>query len=79
MKKKTHIVMLLLALCSLSISATTGPLPTIDAWKSWLGYQDNGIVFGHGLSDTIVLGGTTYFKCSGDSICYRRCPEGVSL
>lgn len=72
MKKKTHIVMLLLALCSLSISATTGPLPTIDAWKSWLGYQDNGIVFAHGLSDTIVLGGTTYFKCSGDSIYYRQ-------
>lgn len=79
MKKHTHITMLLLALCSLSlsISATAGSLPTIDAWKSWLGYQDDGVVFGHGLSDTIVLGGTTYFKRSGDSIYYRQDAQKV--
>lgn len=72
MKKKTHIVMLLLALCSLSISATAGSLPTIDAWKSWLGYQDDGAAFVHGLSDIVVLGGTTYFKFSDDFTYYRQ-------
>ncbi len=53
-----------------STNGTT--ISTIDAWKSWLGYQDNGAVFGYGLSDTIVLGETTYFKRSGDSIYYRQ-------
>ena len=77
MKKKIHITMLFLSLCSLSISATAGSLPTIDAWKSWLGYQDNGVAFGHALSDTIVQGGTTYFKCSDDLIYYRQDAQKV--
>lgn len=77
MKKKTHIVMLLLALCSLSISVTAGSLPTIDTWKSWLGYQDDGVVFGRTLGDTIAQGGTTYFKCSDDSTYYRQNAQKV--
>ena len=52
-------------------------ISTIDAWKSWLGYQDKGAVFGYGLSDTIVLGETTYFKRSGDSIYYRQDAQKV--
>lgn len=58
-----------------STNGTT--ISTIDAWKSWLGYQDNGAVFGYGLSDTIVLGETTYFKRSGDSIYYRQDAQKV--
>ena len=76
MKKKTHIVMLLLALCSLSLPATADSLSTIDEWKSWLGYQNNGIVFGHALGDTIIQAGTTYFKFS-DSIYYRQDAQKV--
>lgn len=77
MKKNTHIAILLLSLCSLSFSATAGSLPTIDAWKSWLGYQDDGVAFGYGLGDTIVQGGITYVKCSGDSIYYRQDAQKV--
>lgn len=77
MKKNTHIVMLLLALCSLSLPATADSLSTIDEWKSWLGYQNNGIVFGHALGDTIIQAGTTYFKCSGDSTYYRQDAQKV--
>ena len=58
-----------------STNGTT--ISTIDAWKSWLGYQDNGAVFSYGLSDTIVLGETTYFKRSGDSIYYRQDAQKV--
>ena len=76
MKKKTHIVMLLLALCSLSLPATADSLSTIDEWKSWLGYQNNGIVFGHALGDTIIQAGTTYFKFS-DSTYYRQDAQKV--
>ena len=91
MKKiRFTLAMMVVLLCTAKVSAhdfevdgvyynsTNGTtISTIDAWKSWLGYQDNGAVFSYGLSDTIVLGETTYFKRSGDSIYYRQDAQKV--